>query len=739
MKYKSKIWILLQTTIFLLVFIILASITSESKIIEVNDDGGEDFQNIQDAVNNADEFDTIIVHDGEYFENIIISKPVNVIGYGSLNTTVEGQAEDHTITVNSDEVNISGFSVNNYIEGYASMYLSSVTMCNIHNNSFSTDGAVGIIVRRSNSNSIVNNSCKNNSIGIYLIDRDNNNNDLFHNNLSDNENGMWITKSEWNSIKFNAFHNNTGKTTSSGIWLRGSSNNRIIENSFISNTLGLYFESSSGIHCESNVVMNNTIMSNSDFGLNAQFNGEIIVNSRNNWWGDNSGPYHNIENPSGKGDNISDYVSFDPWIGKPNNFPSLEITSPNNNSLVNNTIRITGTSSDLDGNDTIMSIEVSINSSSWEVIDGTTEWVYVWNTSKYINGSYTISFRAFDGKNYSIEKMIILIVDNRIENFKPEIIITSHNNNSIVMGVEIIIGNATDMNGNDTITIIEISINGSKWQAIEGQESWSYEWDTNLYPNGDHEISFRAFDGELYSEVSVINLQVNNSQPNIIPVIEIFTPQNNTEVTTQITCSGITHDADGNESIEKVELSVENGPWQTINGTTTWSYEFNATGYISGAYSLSFRAWDGENYSVPATITVFLIISTEKCSIVISFPLNNTAVSGNVVIEGMVIRNGASVDFIEVNIDDGPWIKANGTDTWVFSWDTMNEENGPHTITARCFYSGEYSEIQSIQITVDNAPINGNGGNNGGYEMVIVIIILICVVGGVVVLIIRRK
>jgi hypothetical protein len=37
------------------------------------------------------------------------------------------------------------------------------------------------------------------------------------------------------------------------------------------------------------------------------------VDARYNWWGDETGPYHPIENPGGLGDAVSDHVDFAPW------------------------------------------------------------------------------------------------------------------------------------------------------------------------------------------------------------------------------------------------------------------------------------------------------------------------------------------------------------------------------------------------------------------------------------------
>jgi hypothetical protein len=43
----------------------------------------------------------------------------------------------------------------------------------------------------------------------------------------------------------------------------------------------------------------------------------LAVNAEDNWWGDESGPYHPTTNPSGLGDQVSNYVDYDPWSMEP--------------------------------------------------------------------------------------------------------------------------------------------------------------------------------------------------------------------------------------------------------------------------------------------------------------------------------------------------------------------------------------------------------------------------------------
>jgi pimeloyl-ACP methyl ester carboxylesterase len=61
-------------------------------------------------------------------------------------------------------------------------------------------------------------------------------------------------------------------------------------------------------------IHNSKIYNNDRYGI--LNDGSSQVDAINNWWGDNSGPYHPALNPQGKGDKVGDKILFDPWIGK---------------------------------------------------------------------------------------------------------------------------------------------------------------------------------------------------------------------------------------------------------------------------------------------------------------------------------------------------------------------------------------------------------------------------------------
>ena len=54
----------------------------------------------------------------------------------------------------------------------------------------------------------------------------------------------------------------------------------------------------------------NNINGNTDYGIHTT---APTVNATYNWWGSSSGPFHPILNPTGRGNNVSDNVTFEPW------------------------------------------------------------------------------------------------------------------------------------------------------------------------------------------------------------------------------------------------------------------------------------------------------------------------------------------------------------------------------------------------------------------------------------------
>ncbi len=105
-----------------------------------------------------------------------------------------------------------------------------------------------------------------------------------------------------------------------GINLVGSVDSATITGNTIYNNIAI----DSGIHIAEGVIATNVhvnfnnIFGNSDTDSYGISNSGIgTLDAENNWWGDITGPYNPILNPSGLGDEVSDNVDFIPWLTAP--------------------------------------------------------------------------------------------------------------------------------------------------------------------------------------------------------------------------------------------------------------------------------------------------------------------------------------------------------------------------------------------------------------------------------------
>jgi len=121
--------------------------------------------------------------------------------------------------------------------------------------------------------------------------------------------------SEWAAGTVNAtIEGNDISNWGHGIWLGPTGSEIVITgNNIIDNV-----EADSGIHITGVDVLGinihfNNIEGNTAYGV---YNGGTgTLDATHNWWGDASGPYHSTLNPDGMGDEVSDNVDFDPWVG----------------------------------------------------------------------------------------------------------------------------------------------------------------------------------------------------------------------------------------------------------------------------------------------------------------------------------------------------------------------------------------------------------------------------------------
>lgn len=232
MKGKS-----VQSICVIFLLILGATVTQAGAAVftvESNEEGN--YTSIQEAVNNAQNGDTILVSPGVYRENVNVNKELAIISSADLSgdrinrTYVIGAVPTNNVfTINSGNVTISGFHIIGGPSGMdmreeVGIYLEGVQNCSLSNNSIVLND-VGINLNNSQRNFLYSNFIGLGSIGILLSGS--NENKLSYNEVVTNREGISLENSANNTLTNNSLHMN-----GLGVYLNTSSGNTIYLNIF---------------------------------------------------------------------------------------------------------------------------------------------------------------------------------------------------------------------------------------------------------------------------------------------------------------------------------------------------------------------------------------------------------------------------------------------------------------------------------------------------------------------------
>jgi parallel beta-helix repeat protein len=280
--------ILLFSMLIVMHFAVL--VKAETRTWTVDDDGPADFSKIKDAVNAASPGDTILVKAGIYREsNIALKNNLSLIGENKDNTIIDGGGLGWILKIiDTHNVTISGFTVQNSPGGTAGIWLDFSTNNIIRNNIIKNHEA-GIYLIHSNGNLVENNLVKNNDEGI-ILSTDCKENKIRSNNITDNSllfghvgAGVDLTRAYNNEVE----NNNITQNTCGILISRG--NNSIFGNQITKNDVGICEWSEGGPTYGYKIFHNNFINNTkqvdvSNSSVNAWDNG-----AEGNYWSDYNG------------------------------------------------------------------------------------------------------------------------------------------------------------------------------------------------------------------------------------------------------------------------------------------------------------------------------------------------------------------------------------------------------------------------------------------------------------------
>jgi serine protease AprX len=179
--------------------------------------------------------------------------------------------------------------------------------------------------------------------------------------------------------------------------------------------------------------------------------------------------------------------------------------------------------------------------------------------------------------------------------------ITSLESGDVLAGKVDITGESSAQLGE--IDQVELKIGSEIWLPVNGTSTWNFELDTTSFANGQYQLATRAYNGQIYSNETAINIKINNIKT------EIDSPSDGNTVDDTVLIEGT---AVGSK-INKIQVKVDNGNWQEAEQvghkdnsdpnnpvTVHWEFDWDSTDAEDGMHTIYVRAYGDNKYNTPS-------------------------------------------------------------------------------------------------------------------------------------------
>lgn len=281
---------------------------SDGNILHVGGTGPDNYTTIQDAIDDADNGDTIMVYPGHYNESLVIKKSVQLYGREWKSTVIDGGAR-RVILIGSENVTIKNFTIRNMATTCEIIRAEGCDNLTIGNNLITSEGRnIGVNIIHSHNAYLYHNTIKHEmddwlAEGIALGFSENCK--LHHNTIERAITGIDVDCSKNASI-----YGNTVNHSHVGIWVMSEKNRIICNNIWSCATCGIK------LMRDGNIVERNDVRGSSGCGIHVQGSSGNIIDVNNfidnvknayvngcgtippvNWWRRNYWSDHHCSSP----------------------------------------------------------------------------------------------------------------------------------------------------------------------------------------------------------------------------------------------------------------------------------------------------------------------------------------------------------------------------------------------------------------------------------------------------------
>ena len=361
--------------------------------------------------------------------------------------------------------------------------------------------------------------------------------------------------------------------------------------------------------------------------------------------------------------------------------PTCTITSPVTNEFVEGVITIRVTAFDVVGIDYVMihvyDLEARVPFNAQTGYYEYTSNTITWGAGE--DGIRNVTAVAYDltGKSYTYGP-VFFNVDNRA----PTININSPKEGDIISGMFFF-----DVDNGDVFKKgTDYNIDGASWQPV------SIGWNTNLVPDGPHEVTIRATDLAGHITIETLMVIVDNHDPEII----IAGPNNNEFLEGAYTFRIAASDEVG---VERVVMRLDGIDKVMSYNTQSGYYEYmlDTRALIDGTYEINATVTDKSGRTV-TTPNVMFKIDNNAPDLRVEAPVKDQLMSGLFVVRAQTEDEFPGI--VRYAIDGTTWFEV------TTPWNTTKVIDGRHTITISTVDQAGHRTDFDVDVIVDNsAPV----------------------------------
>ncbi|MCJ2556777.1 MAG: Ig-like domain-containing protein [Candidatus Thermoplasmatota archaeon] len=420
------------------------------------------------------------------------------------------------------------------------------------------------------------------------------------------------------------------------------------------------------------------------------------------------------------GEDYSEYVDIHVYVDNVNDPPTCEIVEPDWEEVVSGWVDVWIKC--FDDNELLEVLVMIDETGDWHeatwmgMEEGFEYWKWEWDTTQWEDGIHWIHAKGSDGVHWSELDWIKVIVENGGCE-APTVEIVHPENGEVLSGIVLIHGTADDPNPGYGVSHVLVRIDEGDWHEATDTSwgtdyrTWAFHWNTRDYENGEHWVRAKAGSECGWSDVDVREVIVEND--NSQPEVSIIHPEHNEEVSGFYLIHGKAWDNDEGDRITKVQVKIGDGEWHLAKDVSLddswyqWAYEWITPEWDDGCYRILARSYDGELWSDNATVIACTDNVNDPPEVEILHPDDGALLSGIVLVNGIAEDDGG-VELVQVRIDSDEWedatdVSGDGSwSHWAYEWNTGEYENGNHTVCARAYDGEHHSELDCVEVGVDN-------------------------------------